>query len=69
MYESRSLPVFAAMRNVLWAEKEQAYGAVLYTAKLKRAARARFGIVDACARIDGSTICSGELVFSFMDDE
>lgn len=69
MYENRSLPVFAAMRNVQWTETKTLTGQVLYTAKLKRAVRSRFGIVDACARVDGSEACSGELVFSFAPDE
>lgn len=69
MNESRSLPVFAAMRNVHWTESKQSTGQVLYTAKLKRALRSRFGIVDACARVGEAEVCTGELVFSFVPDD
>lgn len=67
MYERQSLPVFASMRNVFWNDIGKSQGMVLYTAELQRASRSRFGIVDAYACVGDSKICTGELVFSFLE--
>lgn len=67
IFADKPLPVFAAMRNIHWRQIEEHCGEILYSAKLSRIARNRFGVVEARAHLDGQTLCSGELTFSFID--
>lgn len=69
MFADKPLPVFAAMRDVRWRRIEENYGEVLYRAKLLRTARSRFGVVEARAELGGHTLCSGELTFTFIDEQ
>lgn len=68
-YKQKPLPVFAAMRDVRWGNTHSRFldQHLLFTAELKRAAAARFGVVCARAHVDGAVMCSGELLFSFID--
>lgn len=68
-YNQKPLPVFAAMRDVRWIDPHLYFTnpRLCFTADLKRAATMRFGIVSARAHVNDTVICSGELLFSFLD--
>ena len=65
-FANKPIPVFAAMKDVIWKDEGRKEGDLLYTAELKRTARGTFGVVDAHAHVCGVTLCSGELTFSFQ---
>lgn len=66
-YKDKPLPVFAAMRNVEWKPQSPDYENLLFTATIKRAVASRFGVISAHAHVEGLTLCTGELTFSFLD--
>lgn len=68
MFSDKPLMVFVAMRNVRWRQIEENHEEVSRSSKLSRTARSRFGVAEAQAELDGRTLCSGELAFSFIDE-